>query len=141
VVVPLTGAKVAAVCDGAVEAVYVGPAWGTSARLPTVSKPVVHRAFRVLAVVLLLSAAVDLLLPSCCVDGGDVTAERATFCSTTHQTEPGHPGDDCFCCSRTVRTEPVLAVSFVVTVSPVAAATTSALPDCPARPSYHPPQA
>jgi hypothetical protein len=94
----------------------------------------------VFALALLLSAAVDLSLPACCVDDEGLTLGCTTLGSTTHDGRAGHAGDDCFCCSRTVRTEPVLLMSFVATESPIAPSSAQAPADVPARPSYHPPQ-
>ncbi len=66
---------------------------------------VVRSLVRSLSLVLLLLAAGDLSYPSGCDDGDMAPGSVATICAGDHDAPPGHAGDDCFCCSRTVCAE------------------------------------
>jgi hypothetical protein len=59
--------------------------------------------------VLLLFAATDLSFPGSCGDMPVAPHTDLTVCGGSDRPAPGHAGDDCFCCSRTVRTTAVVA--------------------------------
>jgi hypothetical protein len=94
-----------------------------------------------LSMVLLLVAAADLAYPAGCADGPLVGPLAATICAGDHTADAGHDGEDCFCCSRTIRGEQVFPfqhASGVVTVLNDAAAN---LAEAAGPPPYHPPLA
>lgn len=97
---------------------------------------------RTLAVVLLLFAAADLTIAGACSDTEVQSSSGAQWCAG-HDDAPasGHDGDDCFCCSRTVRDEAVASQVADLTAIPAAEGATGALLQTPPTPLYHPPLA
>jgi len=92
-----------------------------------------------MSVLLLVFAALDLSFPVSCADTVLAETAQATVCAGGHAAGAGHDGDDCFCCSRTVRAEWLSA--FVVsdlTGQPFVDGAIS-LVSAPATPPYHPP--
>lgn len=94
---------------------------------------------RLMSVLLLVFAALDLSYPVSCVDTVIACSAQATVCAGDHAADAGHDGDDCFCCSRTVRAEWLSAfVVSDVTGQPFVDRAIC-LVSAPATPPYHPP--
>ena len=60
---------------------------------------------RLMSVLLLVFAALDLSYPAACADTVIAGTALATVCAGDHATAAGHGCDACFCCSRTARAE------------------------------------
>jgi hypothetical protein len=93
---------------------------------------------RVIALTLLLLAAGDLLIEGACKDGANLTV-TALALSSDDGDETGHAGDDCYCCSRTVRSESSQSVVPVVRTVERRGDNVRRLPQSPSRVPYHPP--
>jgi hypothetical protein len=96
---------------------------------------------RLLALMLLLLAAGDLLIAGACDDGASlattpVPALSADDCSGHHA---GHTGEDCYCCSRTVRAEVAQGVTPLVDVVGQRQDDVRRLLQSPLPIPYHPP--
>lgn len=96
---------------------------------------------RRLSLALLFVAAVDLSYPAGCADGPVVNSSMATVCAGGHQADTGHDGEDCFCCSRTVRAEEVTPFRRSNPVATVVNDAPASLADALDPPLYHPPLA
>jgi hypothetical protein len=98
-----------------------------------------HGLGRAVVVILLLFAAADLSFPGVCLEAATSPDGTTSLSGASESFASGHQCDDCFCCSRTVRTTAVFAVlPSVITVS----ALVVVLPEprsLVARPVFHPP--
>lgn len=93
---------------------------------------------RVLVWMLLLLAAGDLLIEGACKDGANLTVTASTLRSDDGD-EAGHTGEDCYCCSRTVRSESSQSVVPVARIVEQRADNVRRLPQSPSSVPYHPP--
>jgi hypothetical protein len=94
---------------------------------------------RVVALLLLLFAAGDLLIAGACEDGANLTVTASAFSSGDVGNEAGHTGEECYCCSRTVQPE---SSQNVVPIRGVVERRADNVRRCPQSPSsvpYHPP--
>jgi hypothetical protein len=98
-----------------------------------------HSLARVVVAVLLLFAAMDLAFPAGCGDAPVAPSLDLLLCQDTGQSASDHPGDDCFCCSRTVRTTTVVTVSPSVQEVPVPVSVMPEPQSLAVRRLYHPP--
>ena len=94
---------------------------------------------RLMSVLLLVFAALDLSYPASCADSVIADTAQTTVCAGDRAADAGHDGDACFCCSRTVRAEWLSAFTeFESTDQPCVDGAIS-LVCAPATPPYHPP--
>jgi hypothetical protein len=91
-----------------------------------------------MVVVLLLFAATDLSFPGGCGDTPK-SVHAGTALSADGESPAGHQGDDCFCCSRTVRTTAVVTVITSVHEMPAPVAVLPEPRSIIASRLYHPP--
>lgn len=98
-----------------------------------------HNLTRGVVVVLLLFAATDLSFPAGCDDAHAMTPVGPAWCAGSDASEPGHGGDDCFCCSRTVRTASVATLLPYVEDAPAPIAASPGPRPAAVRRLYHPP--
>jgi hypothetical protein len=94
---------------------------------------------RALALVLLLLAAGDLLIGGACDDGATLATTASAFAQNDAADRAGHTGEDCYCCSRTVRAETPQGVVPIVEVVGQREDVVRSLPQSPSRIPYHPP--
>jgi hypothetical protein len=94
---------------------------------------------RYFSLLLLLVAAMDLAYPSGCAESQDVGPLTPTICAGHDSADAGHDGEDCFCCSRTVRAESSVAFHRVSPTAVLVNDTPVALVDALGPPLYHPP--
>ena len=94
---------------------------------------------RYLSLLLLLVAAMDLSYPAGCADALAVPPSTARLCAGDHAPDAGHDGDDCFCCSRTVRAEGVGLLHCTPLVIGVRSDAPASLVSALGPPPYHPP--
>lgn len=94
---------------------------------------------RLVALALLLFAAGDLLGLGACEDGGFIASQSTALSQSDEAVPTGHQGEECYCCSRTVRSEAAISFTMTTTVTNVVADTSEAFPQRPPRLPYHPP--
>lgn len=94
---------------------------------------------RAVTMALLLFAVADLSSSASCVDVSDAAHAELAIGAAADSAPAGHRGDDCFCCSRTVRTTATFTVCARV-VSLTAPDGFSPEPQpLVVRPVFHPP--
>jgi hypothetical protein len=93
-----------------------------------------------IALLLLTLAALDLTVAGVCDDMSSVgSLDEAQWCTSDDATEGGHQGDDCFCCSRSVRVEPGPVALAIEGVAEIVDPPASRLLHFALPPPYHPP--
>ena len=97
-----------------------------------------HSLARAVVAALLLFAAADLVFPAGCGDA-PVAPNAGVVCQGSEPAGPSHPGDDCFCCSRTVRTTTIVTVLPAVQEVPVPVIVQLEPQSLAVRRLYHPP--
>ena len=93
---------------------------------------------RIMALVLLVFAAADLSFPAGCGDAPQTPHSGMALTSGGSTTDSG-PGDDCFCCSRTVRTTAIATVLTSVQEVPAPVVVWPAPQSVDVSRLYHPP--
>lgn len=97
---------------------------------------------RLLALMLLLLAAGDLLIEGACDDGVKLTAaSRSVFSLGDDGGLNGHAGEDCYCCSRTARAEAPQDIAPIVEAVGQREDVVRRFPQPPLPIPYHPPLA
>jgi hypothetical protein len=100
----------------------------------------IRSAVPVVTLGLLLFAGFHLLGFGACDDGGALTAtSQASLGEAANVAPTGHPGDDCYCCSRTVQTEVVASLGPDSIDVPVSEGRRPSVRQHPSIPPYHPP--
>lgn len=94
---------------------------------------------RLMSVLLLVFAALDLSNPASCADTVIADAAQTQICAGGHAADVGHDGDACFCCSRTVRAEWLTAFDVFDGMGQPFVDRATLLVCAPATPPYHPP--
>lgn len=94
---------------------------------------------RLMSVLLLVFAALDLSYPAACAATVIAGAEQATVRAGDHATDAGHDCDACFCCSRTARAEWLSAFDAFDGQDQPFVDSATWLVCAPATPPYHPP--
>ena len=94
---------------------------------------------RLVAVLLLTFAAMDLSSPASCEDEGLVGSSPTQISAGDRATAASHGCDDCFCCSRVVRAEFLNAFAAIDDTGLRLVEPATSLVFAPAAPPYHPP--